>query len=140
MHYIHSRTPGSILLMGKIWDKDGYCVGTRFPSILGTILEFKNLTWDNIGTLDWDRTVCDHTPMYFTAGSMLSQEQNSVIPLLSLVYYLLVPIGTILEFKNLGQYWDLRLGQHSIQSYPNVLYSWDERNCCVPNSVLRQGE
>ena len=58
--------PGSILLMGQIWDKDGYCVGTRFPSILGTIV----------------------------------------------------------EFKNLGQYWDLRLGQHSIQSCPNVLYSW----------------
>ena len=61
-----SHIPGSILLMGQIWDKDGYCVGTRFPSILGTIL----------------------------------------------------------EFKNLGQYWDLRLGQHSIQSCPNVLYSW----------------
>ena len=61
-----NSNPGSILLMGQIWDKDGYCVGTRFPSILGTIL----------------------------------------------------------EFKNLGQYWDLRLGQHSIQSCPNVLYSW----------------
>ena len=73
--------------MGQIWDKDGYCVGTRFPSILGTILEFKNL-----GQY-WDNTVFNHVPMYFTAGSMLSQEQNSVIPLLSLVYYFVVPIG-----------------------------------------------
>ena len=77
------------------WDKFGTktvtVLGQDFHLYLGQSWNLK--TWDNIGTLDWDNTVFNHVPMYFTAGSMLSQEQNSVIPLLSLVYYFVVPIG-----------------------------------------------